>query len=86
MTVVLWQLMHQLDVLISERQKEWEGKMKESQAELKLREKELTTLRISLQERTDQVRTKITINGDHDKSFKHYHFFVVFKSLHSLKE
>lgn len=53
--------MHQLDVLISEHQREWEGRMKETQAELKLRDKELTTLRISLQERTDQVRTKITI-------------------------
>ncbi len=51
--------MHQLDVLISDHQREWEGRMKETQDQLNLRDKELTTLRISLQERTDQVRTNI---------------------------
>lgn len=51
--------MHQLDILISEHQREWEGRMRETQEELKLKDKELTSLRISLQERTDQVRTKI---------------------------
>ena len=63
--------MHQLDVLISEHKREWERKMRETQAQLKLRDKELTTLRISLQERTDQVRTKSQssdINGFHNRS------------------
>ena len=61
--------MHQLDILISDHQREWEGGMRETQAELKLREKELTTLRISLQERTDQVWTKIYYHRQNLKIF-----------------
>ena len=63
--------MHQLDILISDHQREWEGRMRETQAQLKLREKELTTLRISLQERTDQVWTKIYLSSTKFKIFLH---------------
>ena len=63
--------MHQLDILISDHQREWEGKMRETQAELKLREKELATLRISLQERTDQVWTKIYLSFTKYLNFLH---------------
>jgi hypothetical protein len=65
--------MHQLDVLISDHQREWEGRMREMQDELKLRDKELTTLRISLQERTDQVRTNIY---NHQQPTTYLKFYV----------
>ena len=45
--------------------------MRETQAELKLREKELATLRISLQERTDQVWTKTTYHRKIFLNFLH---------------
>ena len=67
--------MHQLDILISEHQRESADQMKKTKLQLQLREEEVTTLRISLRERTDQVRT-IHVPLNHESSTNYVMFFL----------
>ena len=67
--IMILQLMHQLDVLISEHQREWEEQMRKNKLQLQLREKELTTLRISLRERTDEVRGCTSVKCTHSHRY-----------------
>lgn len=49
------QLMHQLDVLLTSRQKEEEVRLQGLRAQLQVKERELSTLRVALAEKTSRV-------------------------------
>ena len=49
--------MHQIDVLISSKQKEWENKLQILRTQLQHRERDLSSLRVTVQEREAQVAT-----------------------------
>ena len=49
--------MHQIDVLISSKQKEWENKLQVLRTQLQHRERDLSSLRVTVQEREAQVPT-----------------------------
>ena len=49
------QLMHQIDVLISSKQKEWEDKLQVLRTQLQCRERDLSSLRVTVQEKEAQV-------------------------------
>ena len=51
------QLMHQIDVLISSKQKDWESKLQVLRTQLQHRERDLSSLRVTVQEREAQVPT-----------------------------
>ena len=51
------QVMQQIDLLLSARKKEQDGKMQRVKDQLQARERELSTLRVALQERTQKVST-----------------------------
>ena len=47
--------MHQIDVLITGRQREWEGRLQALRTQLQQREKNLSELRVAVQERDTEV-------------------------------
>lgn len=58
------QLMHQIDVLISSKQKEWEDKLQVLRTQLQCRERDLSSLRVTVQEKEAQVQVPRVLNLD----------------------
>ena len=48
--------MHQIDVLISVKQREWEARLQALRGQLQQRERELSALRVALQEGAREVQ------------------------------